>query len=121
MLDHLEIRTRKLDETVAFYRTVLAPLGYVLKVDGPAKGFGDATRLDMFIAEGEPSTSVHFAFEAKERRIVDRIYAIAGDEGLTLDRAPALAPHIHPNYYAGYLRDPDGRLIEFVCHAAGAQ
>jgi hypothetical protein len=35
-----------------------------------------------------------------------------------LDRAPALAPHIHPDYYAGYLRDPDGRLVEFVCHAA---
>ena len=118
MLDHLEIRTRKLDETVAFYRTMLAPLGYTLKVEGPAFGFGDATRLDMFVAEGEPSGNVHFAFEAKARQVVDRIYAIADRERLTLDRAPALAPHIHPNYYAGYLRDPDGRLIEFVCHAA---
>ena len=35
-----------------------------------------------------------------------------------LDRAPALAPHVHPNYYAAYLRDPDGRLIEFTCHEA---
>jgi len=120
MLDHLEIRTRKIEETVAFYRLVLAPLGYELKVDGPAKGFGDGARLDMFVAEGEPSSNVHFAFEAPERRVVDRIYAIADREGLALDRAPALAPHIHPNYYAGYLRDPDGRLIEFVCHAAEA-
>ena len=28
----------------------------------------------------------------------------------------ATVPRVHPNYYAGYLRDPDGRLIEFVCH-----
>lgn len=118
MLDHLEIRTRKVDEATAFYRTVLAPLGYTLKVDGASKGFGDATRLDMFIAEGDPSANVHFAFEAKDRLVVDRIYASAQEEGLTLDRAPAAMPHIHPNYYAGFLRDPDGRLIEFVCHAA---
>ena len=51
--------------------------------------------------------------------MVDRIYAIGGEKGHSLDRAPALAPHIHPNYYAGYLRDPDGRLVEFVCHEPG--
>jgi len=39
MLDHLEIRTRKMSECIAFYRSVLKPLGYDLAVDGPAKGF----------------------------------------------------------------------------------
>ena len=38
-----------------------------------------------------------------------------------LDRAPALAPHVHPNYYAAYLRDPDGRLVKFTCHEAESQ
>jgi len=56
-----------------------------------------------------------FAFAAPDRPTVDRIYRIAGELGHRLDRAPALAPQIHPNYYAGYLRDPDGHLIEFVC------
>ena len=116
MLDHLEIQTRTLTATTEFYRIVLAPLGYRQEVEGPANGFGDGVRLDMFIREGEPSSNVHYAFEAESRGLVDRIYAIAEDAGLKLDRAPALAPHIHPNYYAGYLRDPDGRLIEFVCH-----
>lgn len=119
MLDHLEIRTRALEAHVRFYADLLAPLGYALKVDGSAKGFGDATRLDFFLTEGEPSSDVHFAFEAASRRLVDDIYAIGRDRGHQLDREPALAPHIHPNYYAGYLRDPDGRLIEFVCHAPG--
>jgi len=35
-----------------------------------------------------------------------------------LERALGLAPHIHPHYYAAYLRDPDGRLVEFTCHEA---
>ncbi len=119
MLDHLEIQTRKMKETVDFYRIALAPLGYKLQVDGPAKGFGDGARLDMFIKEGNPSADVHFAFEAANRAVVDKIYDLARSKGLTLDREPALAPQVHDNYYAGYLRDPDGRLIEFVCHKPG--
>ncbi len=116
MLDHLEIKTPDLACTLHFYTVLLAPLGYRLMVDGVAKGFGDGKRLDFFLTRGEVSTNVHFAFTAPDRRAVDAIYAIGGQAGFTLDREPALAPHIHPNYYAGYLRDPDDRLIEFVCH-----
>lgn len=116
MLDHLEIQTADLLAAVRFYRAVLGPLGYDMSVDGKAKGFGDGARLDFFLVEGAPSSNVHYAFEAPDRTVVDRIYGAAREQGFTLDRAPALAPHIHPNYYAGYLRDPDGRLIEFVCH-----
>ncbi|MBW8744674.1 MAG: VOC family protein [Sphingomonas sp.] len=117
MIDHLEINTLQLAASLVFYADALAPLGYVQKVNGPAKGFGDGASLDLFLAEGDPSRNVHFAFRASDRATVDRIYEIGRERGHTLDRAPALAPHIHPDYYAGYLRDPDGRLIEFVCHA----
>jgi len=119
MIDHLEIQTRNVDANADFYSDVLGALGYARKVDGRAKGYGDGTGLDLFIVEGEPSANVHFAFAAPSRTIVDRIYETARAAGHQLDRAPALAPHIHPNYYAGYLRDPDGRLVEFVCHKAG--
>ena len=118
MIDHLELQTRNMEGAVRFYGDVLAPLGYELKVNGPAKGFGDGTSLDVFIVEGDPSVNVHFAFSSPTRATIDRIYQLAQSEGHRLDRAPALAPHIHPNYYAGYLRDPDGRLVEFVCHRA---
>ena len=118
MIDHLELQTRDLEASVRFYGDVLAPLGYVLKVDGDAKGFGDGIGLDLFLVEGEPSTHVHFAFGAESRAAIDEAYARGQAAGYRLDRAPALAPHIHPNYYAGYLRDPDNRLVEFVCHRA---
>ena len=116
MLDHIEIRTRRVAACVDFYRQVLAPLGYALAVDGDVKGFGHYGRLDFWIAAGEPSSDVHYAFAATNRAAVDRAFALGGDHGGTQDRAPALAPHIHPDYYAGYARDPDGRLVEFVSH-----
>ena len=117
MLDHLEIRTPDLARTLHFYTTLLAPLGYRQVVDSVAKGFGDGKGLDFFLVEGEASANVHYAFAAPDRPAVDAIYAIGRDAGFTVDRAPALAPHIHPDYYAGYLRDPDDRLVEFVCQA----
>lgn len=119
MIDHLEIQTRKLDDVLSFYQCVLPPVGYRLEVDGAAKGFANGDRLDFFIVEGAPSCDVHYAFRAPDRSVVDAIYARAGDEGWVQERPPALAPHIHPNYYAAYLRDPDGRLIEFVTHIEG--
>jgi catechol 2,3-dioxygenase-like lactoylglutathione lyase family enzyme len=118
MIDHLELQTRDLEAAARFYGAVLEPLGYTQKVAGPAKGFGDGKSLDLFIVEGAPSANVHFAFSAPSRAVVDAVYALARTAGHRLDRAPALAPHVHPHYYAGYLRDPDGRLVEFVCHQA---
>jgi catechol 2,3-dioxygenase-like lactoylglutathione lyase family enzyme len=117
MIDHLEIATAHMAECLRFYARALGPLGYVQKVDAFAKGFGTEDALDLFLIEGVPS-QVHFAFSAPDRATVDRIYAVARKARLTLDRAPGLAPDIHPDYYAGYLRDPDGRLVEFVCHKA---
>jgi catechol 2,3-dioxygenase-like lactoylglutathione lyase family enzyme len=116
MLDHLEIRTRKMTDCLAFYQKVLAPLGYEFAVDGPAKGFGHDGRLDFWIVEGDPSIDVHYAFGAATRALVQQAFDQSESHGGAQDRAPALAPHIHPDYYAGYARDPDGRLVEFVCH-----
>lgn len=115
MIDHIELQTRLLDESVRFYSDVLGPLGYRLAMDGAAKGFGTGQGMDLFIVAGEPSANVHFAFAADTRSAVDAAWAAASSNGHVTDRPPTLAPHIHPNYYAGYLRDPDGRLVEIVC------
>jgi catechol 2,3-dioxygenase-like lactoylglutathione lyase family enzyme len=118
MIDHLELQTRNLAECQRFYTEVLGPLGYTQKLDGPAKGFGADGDMDLFLVEGSPSASVHFAFAAPSRNAVDEAWRAGRDAGHKLDRPPALAPHIHPNYYAGYLRDPDDRLVEIVCQSA---
>lgn len=118
MIDHLELQTSKLADCLSFYAEVLKPLGYSQTLDGPAKGFGAGAGMDLFLVEGPPSANVHFAFAAPSRQAVDEAWQVGKDAGHTVDRAPALAPHIHPDYYAGYLRDPDGRLVEIVCQAA---
>ena len=114
MIDHLELKTAKLSDCTDFYLKVLEPLGYALKLEGEIRGFG-AEGLDFFLVEGEPSANVHFAFAASSRGAVDAAYEAGRAAGFTLDREPEIAPHIHPDYYAGYLRDPDGRLVEIVC------
>jgi catechol 2,3-dioxygenase-like lactoylglutathione lyase family enzyme len=116
VIDHLEIRTRQIDAVVAFYRRVLAPLGYELKLDAASKGFGTTSGLDFFILEGAPSADVHYAFRAANRATVRACYEAGRASTGVLDREPALALAVHPHYYAGYLRDPDQRLVEFVCH-----
>ena len=117
MIDHIELRTRDLAASVRFYAAVLEPLGYRQSVDDAAKGFGDARGADFFLIAGEPADHAHYAFRAERRALVRACYE-RGSLFIELDRAPALAPHVHPNYYAAYLRDPDGRLIEFTCHEA---
>ena len=96
MIDHLELQTRHLDTSAKFYGDVLAPLGYVLTVDGPAKGFGDGTALDLFLVEGEPSSHVHFAFGVPSRSNIDQGLC-AGRSG----RTPA-----RPRPSAGSARAP---------------
>ncbi|MEO7364948.1 MAG: VOC family protein [Sphingomicrobium sp.] len=118
MIDHLELQTRKIDETSRFYGEVLAPLGYRRTMDGDTKGFGSNGVMDLFIVEGEPSANVHFAFAAATRAKVDEAWRAGETAGHVVDRPPALSPGVHPNYYAGYLRDPDGRLVELVCQHA---
>jgi len=97
LIDHIEIQTRDVASVAGFYAAVLAPLGYTLQVDDRAKGFGAGPALDFFIVEGAPSGDVHYAFQAPSRVVVDAVYEIARQRGFELDRAPALAPHIHPN------------------------
>src|SRR5215469_12929795 len=117
MIDHIELRTRDLPASVRFYAAVLEPLGYRQTVDGGAKGFGDARGPDFFLIVGAPADQAHYAFRAASRAIVRACYE-QGSAFNALDRPPALAPQVHPHYYAAYLRDPDGRLVEFTCHEA---
>ena len=117
MIDHLELFTTDLAASTAFYASALAPLGYALHVAGPSHGFGaDPSRLDFWLRAGAASTPrPHFAFGCASRDQVDATYRAALEAGGTDNGAPRLLLHIHPTYYAGFVRDPDGHNVEFVC------
>jgi catechol 2,3-dioxygenase-like lactoylglutathione lyase family enzyme len=119
MIDHLELLVADLPRSVAFFGQALAPLGYTLRVDGDPSGFGQSpSSLDFFLKAGGPSAPrPHFAFTCQSRALVDLAYQAALAAGGADNGAPKLLPHIHPSYYAGFVRDPDGHNVELVCHA----
>jgi catechol 2,3-dioxygenase-like lactoylglutathione lyase family enzyme len=123
MLDHLEIFVQDVSRSEAFYRAALAPLGYRVVVASESTGFGTDTEApDFWIRTGNTSNSrPHFAFRCSDRRLVDAVHEAALAAGGVDNGKPAVLPRISENYYAGFVRDPDGHNVEFVCHAAHAQ
>lgn len=119
MIDHVELFVADAHRSSAFFRAALAPLGYACHVSGASNGFGvTAAQLDFWVRAGGPSAPLpHVAFNAVTRNSVDKAYRAALAAGGTDNGAPKLLPHLHPDYYAGFVRDPDGHNIEFVCHA----
>jgi catechol 2,3-dioxygenase-like lactoylglutathione lyase family enzyme len=122
MIDHLELYVASRPRTVAFFQAALAPLGYALHVEHHSSGFGtDMAHLDFWVrddGDGPSTPRPHVAFNCATRALVDAAHAAALAAQGEDNGAPKLLAHIHPTYYAGFVRDPDGHNIEFVCHAA---
>jgi catechol 2,3-dioxygenase-like lactoylglutathione lyase family enzyme len=120
-LDHVGIAVADYPRSKAFYEEALAPLGLKLLMEfsEAAAGFGreGAERPSFFIeAHGEPVRGrLHIALRAESRGQVDAFHAAAMEAGGTDNGAPGLRWY-HPNYYGGYVLDPDGNNIEAVCH-----
>ncbi|HYF06952.1 MAG TPA: VOC family protein [Acetobacteraceae bacterium] len=71
---------------------------------------------------GEPATignGVTIGLEATDRATVDAFDTAALAAGGRDEGAPGLRTHYHPNYYAAYVRDPDGHKLCCVCHRPG--
>jgi catechol 2,3-dioxygenase-like lactoylglutathione lyase family enzyme len=119
MIDHVELFVADPARSVEFFRAALTPLGYAVHAHGESSGLGaDAAHLDFWVRKGGPSQPLpHVAFNCANRADVDASHAAALAAGGRDSGAPKLLPHIHPNYYAAFVRDPDGHNIEFVCHA----
>ena len=53
---------------------------------------------------------------ARSRAEVDGFYHAALAAGGRDNGAPGLRPQYHPDYYGGFVPDPDGNNVEAVCH-----
>jgi len=121
LLDHVGFAVRDYERSKAFYRAALEPLGYelIIEVSGQAAGFGRG-RMPSFWLEalGQPIQGrLHIAFVADTRELVDAFHGAALQAGGTDNGAPGVREIYHPDYYGGYVLDPDGNNIEAVCHA----
>ncbi len=69
--------------------------------------------------DGRPATwgnGTHVAFQAASTQAVDRFYAAAMENGGADEGRPGPRPDYGPNYYAAYVRDPDGNKLQAVCY-----
>jgi catechol 2,3-dioxygenase-like lactoylglutathione lyase family enzyme len=118
MIDHIGLRTQRMELMRRFYSDVLTALGYDLSADyGESVAFGERMPFWISTSDAAPS-SAHLAFKAPSRAAVDKFHAAAMAFGASDHGAPGLRPHDHDHYYAAFVIDPDGNNIEAVCHHA---
>jgi catechol 2,3-dioxygenase-like lactoylglutathione lyase family enzyme len=119
MLDHVSIQCADLDSSAAFYNAVLPTLGGRQILDfEDVMGFGD-TRPEFWIGRqntGEGFRESHLAFTAPSREAVRAFFTAAVQVGAAVLHEPRVWPEYHPDYYAAFVRDPDGNNVEAVCH-----
>ena len=123
MFSHITLGTRDLERARAFYEPVMATLGIGQPFNmAGALVFGEARGMKLFILEpfdGRPATrgnGSHVALVAPSRAAVHAFHAAALMYGGSDTGIPGLRPHYHANYYAAYVRDPDGNKLQAVCH-----
>ena len=124
MLHHVSLGSTDLKRARAFYDPVMEALGLRLTFESEeAVGYGAgitafSLNLPANGAEASPGNGVHVAFEVENRAAVDAFHRVAMAQGGTSDGAPGLRPEYDANYYAAFVRDPDGNKIEALTFMA---
>ncbi len=118
MFDHVTIRVADRAASEEFYDTVLRALGvdetYRTRTFSEWQDFS----LTGANAANPPTHGLHVAFASPTREQVDAFWRAGIDAGYADDGAPGPRPHYRPEYYGGFLRDPEGNSVEAVHHAA---
>ena len=108
MFDHVTIRVSDREAARRFYTTVLGEPSYAGAAFDEWKDFS-LTEAD---AEHPVTRHLHVAFAAPSREDVDAFWQRGIDAGYPSDGEPGLRPQYTPDYYGGFLLDPDGNSVE---------
>lgn len=123
MFDHLSITATDLDRAQTFYDAVLATLG-IARVNRRERSLGYGERrgtdgapcylsvclcTDKLVADNR-----HWCFRAPGRAAVRAFHGAALANGGMDDGLPGIREIYGPDYYAAFVRDPDGNRIEAV-------
>ena len=108
----MHLRVRDVETSKRFYAGALEPLGLGITTEGDGWFSTD----ELFVsADGEPTSGLHIAFQAKDRDTVGRFHVAALEAG-GRDNGPPGDREYHPGYYSAYVFDPDGTNVEAVYH-----
>jgi catechol 2,3-dioxygenase-like lactoylglutathione lyase family enzyme len=116
VIDHVALDVRDLEASRRFYEQALRPLGFqVVSESESFCGLGTKGQTRLGLRPGGPSGPVHFAFTSPDRRTVDAFHEAAIAAGGRDNGPPGVRTAYHENYYAAFVRDPDGNNVEAVC------
>ncbi len=115
MFDHVGLSVSDRAASEAFYDTVLKTLG--VAKDSSAEMYAEWG--DVAIGrqdDGRVTRRLHIGFQAPSREHVDAFWQAGVDAGYRDDGEPGPRPQYTPDYYGGFLLDPDGNSAEAVHH-----
>ena len=132
LFTYIYLGTNDLERATRFYDAAMAVLGQRRCVTGDpgwdriAAGWGiyendGAVELALWVGlpfDGRPATvsnGAMVALRAASWRQVDDFHSAALAAGGSSEGAPGLRLHYGPDFYAAYVRDPDGNKLAIVC------
>lgn len=113
LIDHVLLVVKNLAASRGFYEAVLGTLSVPIEREGDGWFLAD----ELFVREGKPRTGkMHLALQAPNEDIVQDFYEAGLKAGGKKKQAPDYNADIHPYYFSASVADPDGNVIEAVCH-----
>ena len=130
-IDHLDLVVTDLNRSLAFYRGLLEPLGYVRQSTIVGERGERVVYLDkhtgrnsLSLRERETDSHRvpydrygvgihHLAFAAASRAVVDDRARWVSEQGMAIESGPREYDYT-PGYYAVFFYDPDGIKLEIV-------
>jgi catechol 2,3-dioxygenase-like lactoylglutathione lyase family enzyme len=123
VIDHVSLGTTRYAESVAFYRRVLAPLGFELLSHGDAEAaFGLRPHWSFVLYPQAADDTVvgrgmHLAFGAPSRVHVAAVHEAAIAASAQDLWSPRARPDISTTYFGAMFLDLDGHRIEVLTNA----
>jgi catechol 2,3-dioxygenase-like lactoylglutathione lyase family enzyme len=131
MFSYICLGTKDLDKAGLFYDAVFHAIG-IKRCNTPGEdwegwiGWGDyenggAREMALWIGkpfndqEASAGNGAMVALKASSWQQVDDFHAAAIRNGGTSEGEPGLRPQYNADFYAAYLRDPDGNKLAVVC------
>jgi catechol 2,3-dioxygenase-like lactoylglutathione lyase family enzyme len=126
VISHITFGTNDKARSAKFYDAVLGAIGFS-RLSKPAEKplayekNGQMPIIYIYTPEdGRPATwgnGTHVAFVADTKAEVHAFHELALTLGGMDEGAPGPRTSYGPNYYAAYIRDPDGNKLQAVCYA----
>ena len=122
LFDHVDLRVANLARCRPLYDAMLPAMGYSkMNADDESVGYhrpGETGAEPFIWLVQEPDhapNGTRVAFHAASRSDVDRLAALALQNGATNYEPAELVPDYSPYYYAAFFEDAEGNKLEICC------